>query len=229
MRICLTLDLIDSARFNPRLASKLNRVCASSPACFGPGREKFRALLLKLGGGPVRDPMEYDLSATFGLAPNDCSAERLMRLEWLSLRLGAGCSPGWSRGLFRPPDARYSAARRRSSSRSTSSWVAGGILMMRFVVVVVTIVVVIVMVSSPVAGSVCVSRVTTGLDVDVDVDLVCSTGAIDELLSDRGLRLGEAMDSLSSLEASELLVISCPGRLAFSKVWSSSLLDGPSL
>lgn len=100
---------------------------------------------------------------------------------------------------------------------------------MRFVVVVVTIVVVIVMIRSPVTGSVCVSRVTTGLDVDVDVDFVCSTGAIDELLRDRGLRLGEAMDSLSSLEASELLVMICPGRLAFSKAWSSCPLDGLSL
>lgn len=101
--------------------------------------------------------------------------------------------------------------------------------MMRFVVVVVTIVVVIVMIRSPVTGSVCVSRVTTGLDVDVDVDFVCSTGAIDELLSDRGLRLGEAIDSLSSLEASELLVMICPGRLAFSKAWSSRPLNGLSL
>lgn len=100
---------------------------------------------------------------------------------------------------------------------------------MRFVVVVVTIVVVMVMIKSPVTGSVCVSRMMTGLDVDVEVVFVCSTGAIDELLSDRGLMLGEAVDSLSSLEASELFVTSGPGKLAFSKAWSSSLLDGPSL
>lgn len=218
MKGTLTLDLMDSARFNPRRASKLNLVCDSSPpGDLGPGREKFRALW-KLGGGPVRDPMEYDLSEIVGLAPNDCSAERLVRLEWLSLRLGAGCNPGRSLGLFRPLDARYSAASRRSSSRSTSSGVAGGILMMRLVVVVVTIVVVIVMIRSPVTGSLCVSRVTTGLDVDVEVDLVCSTGAMDELLRDLGLRLGEAAESLGSLEASELLLVtSWPGRLALSK------------
>jgi hypothetical protein len=98
--------------------------------------------------------------------------------------------------------------------------------MIRFVVVVVTTVVVMVMIRSPVMGSVCVSRVTKGLDVDVEVVFVCSTGAIDELLSVRGLRLGEAVDSLSSLEASELLVTICPGKLVFS---NSNLLDGPSL
>lgn len=102
--------------------------------------------------------------------------------------------------------------------------------MMRLVVVVVTIVVVMVMIRSPVAGSVCVSRVTTGLDVDVEVDFVCSTGAMDELLRDLGLRLGDAAESLGSLEASELLLVtSWPGRLAFSKVRSLSLAEGPSL
>jgi hypothetical protein len=90
----LTLDLMVSALFSPRLASKLNLVCDSSPACLGPGREKFRALL-KVGGGPVRDPIEYERSEIIGLAPNDdCSAERLNRLEWLPVRLGVGCSPG---------------------------------------------------------------------------------------------------------------------------------------
>jgi hypothetical protein len=76
--------------------------------------------------------------------------------------------------------------------------------------------------------------VTTGLDVDVEVVFVCSTGAMDELLSERGLMLGEVvevhMDSLGSLEASEeLFVRSCPGGLAFSKVWSTDLFDVPPL
>lgn len=93
----LTLDLVISAFFNPLLASRLILVCGSSPACLGPGLEKFRALELKVGGGPVLDPIEYDRSEILGLGPNaDCSADRLRRFEWLPLRLGlgAGCSPG---------------------------------------------------------------------------------------------------------------------------------------
>lgn len=97
--------------------------------------------------------------------------------------------------------------------------------MVRVVVVVVTIVVVITMVSSPVTGSVCVSRLTTGPDVDVEVDLVCSTGAIDALLNDLGFGGGETletMDSLGSLEASEPSGIGFPARLTPSKIWPLS-------